>query len=232
MQNIDIDEVKNFDNMAQYWWDLNGPCEPLHVINPTRMSYIIANCELTNKRVLDVGCGGGILTESLAKSGAITYAIDASLEAIEIARKHATSQDLNIEYYNNLAEDFAKDNTGKFDVITCMELLEHVPNPESLINACAKMLKPNGKLFFSTINRNPKAYLTAIIGAEYLLKLIPKNTHKYAKFIKPAELAKALRENNFNVQNLSGMGYNPITKKSYLSKNMDVNYLGWASYEL
>lgn len=231
MENIDKAEVSNFDKIAPNWWDPSGPCEPLHVINPVRLDYIAQHAKLNNTKLVDIGCGGGILTEELAKLGAITIGIDASSEAINIAKKHSASQNLNIEYEQILAEDFASANAGKFDVVTCMELLEHVPSPENLITACATLLKPGGKFFFSTINRTIAAFVTAIIGAEHVLKVIPKGTHQYEKFIQPSELAAGLRQANFNLQEISGMGYDPIFKRAFLTDNTKVNYLGWATYE-
>jgi 2-polyprenyl-6-hydroxyphenyl methylase/3-demethylubiquinone-9 3-methyltransferase len=197
----------------------------LHDINPLRLDYIKSKINLANKHVLDVGCGGGILTESLAKEGAIVTGIDQGDKVIKIAQIHALENNLNIDYKQLNIEDFLKKNKKKYDVITCLEMLEHVPDPSSVIQACKRLLKPDGRMFFSTINRNPKSFLFAIIGAEYVLKLLPKGTHTYEKFITPAELIQWCRENELNVLDIIGMTYNPILKRYKLEKDTSVNYL-------
>ena len=203
----------------------------MHDINPLRLDYIKSKINLANKHVLDVGCGGGILTESLAKEGAIVTGIDQGDKVIKIAQIHALENNLNIDYKQLNIEDFLKKNKKKYDVITCLEMLEHVPDPSSVIQACRRLLKPDGRMFFSTINRNPKSFLFAIIGAEYVLKLLPKGTHTYEKFITPAELIQWCRENELNVLDIIGMTYNPILKRYKLQKDTSVNYLIEVAFE-
>jgi len=223
--NIDTQEIKNFDAAATDWWNLHGAFKTLHDINPLRLNFITQAVDLNNKDVIDIGCGGGILTESLAKQGALAVGIDASEQAITMARQHAAQQQLTIDYQLTTAEEFAEQYAEKFAVVTCMELLEHVPDPISVVNACAKLAKPGGHVFFSTINRNLKAYLHAIIGAEYLLKMLPKGIHQYEKFIRPAELAAWSRSANLNLQSISGITYNLLTRQYKLSDQTDVNYM-------
>lgn len=223
--NIDSDEIEKFNLLAHKWWDSTSEFKPLHDINPLRLDYIKSKINLANKHVLDVGCGGGILTESLAKEGAIVTGIDQGDKVIKIAQIHALENNLNIDYKQLNIEDFLKKNKKKYDVITCLEMLEHVPDPSSVIQACRRLLKPDGRMFFSTINRNPKSFLFAIIGAEYVLKLLPKGTHTYEKFITPAELIQWCRENELNVLDIIGMTYNPILKRYKLEKDTSVNYL-------
>jgi 2-polyprenyl-6-hydroxyphenyl methylase/3-demethylubiquinone-9 3-methyltransferase len=228
--NIDNGEISKFDALARKWWDTESEFKPLHDINPLRMGYIRARVELAGKRVLDVGCGGGILTESLAAAGASVVGIDAADRPLQVARLHAHESGLAeaIDYQKSTVEEFAASHAGEFDVVTCLELLEHVPSPGSVIAACRRLLKPGGHLFLSTINRNPKSYLFAVLAGEYVLRLLPRGTHNYAKFIKPAELAGFLRESGFDLRDLTGMTYNPVTRVYRLGRDTDVNYLAHA----
>lgn len=223
LPNIDPQEIEKFDNLS--WWDATGPFKPLHDLNPIRLQFIQDRISLQDKTILDVGCGGGILTESLAQAGAQVIGIDVSEKALAAAQEHQFQNQLNIAYYKKTAEEFNTLHSEKFDVITCFELLEHVPNPVSLITACAQMLKNDGHLFFSTLNRTLKGYLFAILGAEYLLRLLPKGTHDYAKFIRPSELSAWVRQNSLMVCDLTGVNYNPLTKTYSLSTDINVNYL-------
>lgn len=227
MQNTDSNELQKFDATAASWWDKNGEYKPLHDINPLRLNFINQCFPLTNKNVLDVGCGGGILSESMAKLGAKVTAIDMSSQSLEIAKSHLAETNLSIDYQHTTAEDFALKYPEKFDAVTCLELLEHVPDPASVIKACANLVKPQGAVFFSTINRNPKAYLHAIIGAEYILKLLPKGMHDYAKFIRPSELIHSARNAGLTAKQLTGMSYNLLNKNYYLTEDVDVNYLAY-----
>lgn len=225
MDNIDIKEVIKFDNHAENWWDKEGDLKTLHHINPARLEFIQNYISLKEKKICDIGCGGGILSESLAKLGAEVTGIDMSEKAIETAQHHAQFENLNINYITISAENFVKDHTESFDAVTCMELLEHVPDPVQLIKSCSALVKPNGGLFFSTLNRNFKAYFLSILGAEYFLRIIPKGTHDYARFIKPSELAQAARDAGLKVSAISGMTYNPFTQQCKLSNDHSVNYL-------
>lgn len=232
--NIDSSELKKFSNMAADWWDPLGECRPLHELNPVRLQFINDRCPLAQKKVLDIGCGGGILSESMAKRKAKVVGIDALDTVIEVAKQHASDNGLNCEvlhYEHSTAEAYAEHHRGEFDVITCMELLEHVPDPLSLIKACQQLLKPNGHLFLSTVNRTPKSYAFAILGAEYLLKLLPKGTHDYEKFIRPSELASLLRQSDLQLKELQGIHYNPFKHTAHLNTNVDVNYLAYATKE-
>jgi len=224
-QNIDFDELEKFSSRADQWWDSNGEFKTLHQINPVRMKFITNNISIQNKHVLDVGCGGGILTEAMAKQSEYVTGIDASEQNIIIAKQHGSMSDLKLDYFATTAEAFSEDNKEKFDLITCMELLEHVPDPASLINACSKMIKPGGHVMFSTINRNIKAYALAVLTGEYLLKLIPKGTHHYEKFIRPSELVHWCHESDLKMNELAGMSYNPLLNHCSLTKEADVNYL-------
>lgn len=224
--NVDLAEVAKFDAIASRWWDKNGEFKPLHDINPLRLGYIEQHCNgLANKKVLDVGCGGGILSESMAAKHAHVTGVDMAEQALSVAKLHLFESGLNVDYQHNTAEQLAEQQPGKFDVVTCMELLEHVPNPASLIKACAALAKPDGDIFFSTINRHPKAYLMAIIGAEYVLNILPHGTHDYEKFIRPSEMGAWIRQADMEICDLIGMQYNPLTRQYSLGKNMDVNYL-------
>ncbi len=226
--NVDQSEVAKFDDLARKWWDLNSEFKPLHDINPLRMDYITSKVLLQGKRVLDVGCGGGILSESLAIAGADVTGIDMAEKPLQVAKLHRHESNLSINYQLTTIEAHASSHAAQYDIITCLEMMEHVPDPASVIAACQTLLKPDGHLFLSTINRSPKAYLLAVIGAEYVLKMLPRGTHDYEKFIKPSELAHWLRREGFILRDLSGMSYNPLTKKYSLSKDTDVNYLVYA----
>lgn len=224
--NVDRNEINKFEAIAASWWDPHGATKPLHDINPLRLGFITQQISLQGKTVLDIGCGGGILTESMASQGAFATGIDMANTAIIIARLHASISKLVITYQETTAEAFATQHPASFDIVTCMELLEHVPHPEMTIAACATLVKPGGQIFFSTLNRNVKAYLHAIIGAEYLLGLLPKGTHDYAKFIKPSELDRFARSHQLTLKKLTGMTYNPLTRRYSLCENdVDVNYL-------
>lgn len=224
--NADPSELQKFSELAHRWWDPNSEFKPLHDINPLRLDWIDTQAGgLQGKAVVDVGCGGGILTESMAAKGAMVSGIDLSEKALGVARLHLLESGQQVDYQLISAEAFAQENQAAFDVVTCMEMLEHVPNPASTVKACAQMVKPGGHVFFSTINRNPKSYLFAIVGAEYILKLLPKGTHDYAKLIKPSELARFAREAGLEMNTLTGMLYNPLTKVYSLGRDTSVNYL-------
>lgn len=222
--NTDTEEIKKFDNVAQIWWDPNGEMGTLHTINPLRMKFITDVVSLSGQKVLDVGCGGGILTEALAKCGARATGIDLSGDSIEAARLHARQQGLQIEYRYENIEDTAARHAGEFDVITCMEMLEHVPEPGKVIAACAHLLKPGGHVFISTINRTPKALLFVIIGGEYILRLLPRGTHTYNKLIRPVELKQWARESGLDFRRLSSLLYNPFTGRFKVAEVEDNNY--------
>ena len=223
--NVDQSEIAKFSALAHRWWDPNSEFKPLHAINPLRLSWIKTFVNLDGKKVVDIGCGGGILAESLAQSGAVTTGIDLSEKALKVAELHALEVGANLTYRAISAEDLAKEQAGQYDVVTCMEMLEHVPDPASVVQACADLCKPGGTLFFSTLNRNPKSYLFAIIGAEYLLRLLPKGTHEYAKFIKPSELVAFTRAAGLEMLGMKGLSYNPITQVYSLNEDVDVNYM-------
>jgi len=229
MKNVDDLEIRKFEALASRWWDPNSEFKPLHDINPLRVNYISQHINLAEKRVLDIGCGGGILAEALAHHGATVTAIDKAEASLSVAKLHLLESQLDISYLDSTAEEFAEAQPAQFDVVTCLEMLEHVPDPSSVVAACQRLVKPGGLVFFSTINRNPKSYLFAIIGAEYLLNLLPKGTHDYAKLIKPSELATWSRQAHLTLRDQIGMGYNPLTKKYFLQTSLDVNYL--ACYE-
>ena len=227
MKNVDESEIKKFENLASRWWDQNSEFKPLHEINPIRVNYISKVTNLAEKQVLDIGCGGGILAEALAHHGAIVTAIDLASASLAVAKLHNLESKLNINYRQISAEDLAKKESQAYDVITCLEMLEHVPKPASIVKSCFDLVKPGGLVFFSTINRNPKSYLFAILGAEYILNLLPKGTHEYVKFIRPSELATWCRESKLELQEQIGMGYNPLTKNYYLQDSLDVNYIAY-----
>ena len=223
--NFDPEEIAKFEELAHRWWDKDSEFKPLHDINPLRLNFIDERVHLNGKRVLDVGCGGGILSESMAAKGAYVKGIDLGKAPLSVAQLHAKESAYDISYEMISAEDIAQREAESYDVVTCLEMLEHVPDPESIIHACAKLVKPEGHVFFSTINKNPKAYLFAIIGAEYILNLLPKGTHEYSKFIRPSELDKWCRQHKLPPQEITGMSYNPITQHYWLGKDVSVNYL-------
>lgn len=225
MNNIDSHELDKFEDLANEWWDSHGKLRTLHHINPTRLRYIESATPLKGKKVLDLGCGGGLLTEAMADRGAELTGLDASIMAIDVAKQHQQHSGYDINYVCDTAENFARENRNQFDIITCMELLEHIPDAPSLIAACNKLLQPGGHLILSTINRNLKAYLLSIVGAEYILGLLPKGTHQYEKFIKPSELSTWLRKGGFTVIDLAGMRYLPGVEHCTITNTPSVNYL-------
>jgi 2-polyprenyl-6-hydroxyphenyl methylase/3-demethylubiquinone-9 3-methyltransferase len=223
--NVDPGEIEKFEKLAGRWWDPNSEFKPLHDINPLRLDYIDRLAPLVGKRVIDVGCGGGLLTEGMAARGAAVTGIDMGKTPLSVARLHQHESGLEIDYQQTTAEQVASEQPGSFDIVTCLEMLEHVPNPATTIAACAALVKDDGRVFFSTINRNPKAYLFAVIGAEYLLQLLPRGTHDYTKFIRPSEMEGWAREAGLQLTDLSGMSYNPLTREYTLGKDVSVNYL-------
>jgi len=226
MTNADPQELAKFSELAHRWWDPESEFRPLHQINPLRLDWIDQLAAIKGKRVVDVGCGGGILAESMARRGANVLGIDLADRPLKVAQLHAMEAGVaNLEYRSVAAEALAAEQPGQFDVVTCMEMLEHVPDPASVVKACSDMVKPGGWVFFSTLNRNPKAFLFAIVGAEYLLKLLPKGTHDYARFIKPAELSRWIREAHLSAHQMKGLEYNPLTQQYCLSGDTSVNYL-------
>ncbi len=225
-QNADPAELAKFSDLAHRWWDLESEFRPLHQINPLRLGWIEGLAALTGKRVLDIGCGGGILADAMARQGAQVLGIDLATKALKVAQLHALEANTQgVEYREISAEALAAEQPGSFDVVTCMEMLEHVPDPSSVVRACAALVKPGGRVFFSTINRNAKAFAFAIVGAEYVLGLLPRGTHEYAKFIKPSELARYCRDAGLNLEQTRGMEYNPLTRHYWLSSDTSVNYL-------
>ncbi len=225
MSNVDPIELDKFSQLAHKWWDPNSEFKPLHDINPLRLGYIDRHAGLPGKTVLDVGCGGGILAESMAGLNANVSGIDLSDKALQVAKLHLLETGRHVNYRKIAVEDLAAEQPEHFDVVTCMEMLEHVPDPQSAISACAKLVKPGGWVFFSTLNRNPKAYLLAVVGAEYVLNLLPRGTHDYAKFLKPSELAHYCRKAGLNIVELTGMSYNALGKTYSLGTDTSVNYL-------
>ena len=225
MNNVDDLEIRKFEALAARWWDPDSEFKPLHEINPLRMSYISRKVNPAGKKVLDIGCGGGILAEAMARHGASVTAIDMADASLSVARLHQLESKLEINYQKSSAEQYARDHGEQFDIVTCLEMLEHVPEPAKVIQACHSLVRPGGTVFFSTINRNPKSYLFAIVGAEYILNLLPRGTHDYARFIKPSELAAWGRDSKLDLQDQIGMAYNPLTRKYSLETNVDVNYI-------
>jgi len=224
--NADPAELAKFSELAHRWWDPDSEFRPLHQINPLRLDWINAQAPLAGKQVLDIGCGGGILSDAMARKGAQVTGIDLSAKALKVAQLHALEAATpNVSYREVSAETLAAEAPGRFDVVTCMEMLEHVPDPASVVRACATLVKPGGWVFLSTINRNPKAFLFAIVGAEYLLKLLPRGTHEYAKMIRPSELARFCRQAGLELAQTRGMEYNPLTRRYWLSADTSVNYL-------
>jgi 2-polyprenyl-6-hydroxyphenyl methylase / 3-demethylubiquinone-9 3-methyltransferase len=225
MVNVEEAELNKFSELAHKWWDKNSEFKPLHDINPLRLNYIDHAVLLNGKAVLDVGCGGGILSESMAIKGAQVLGIDLGEKALNVAKLHSLESGVKVDYRYVSVEELAEQAPASFDVVTCLEMLEHVPDPASVVAACAKLVKPNGHVFFSTLNRNPKAYLFAVIGAEYVLNMLPRGTHDYAKFIKPSELAGWMRQAGLTLNHQIGMSYNPLTKHYWLGHDVSVNYL-------
>jgi 2-polyprenyl-6-hydroxyphenyl methylase/3-demethylubiquinone-9 3-methyltransferase len=223
--NADPLELQKFSDLAHRWWDPTSEFRPLHEINPLRLEWINARAPMAGKAILDIGCGGGILAESMAHKGAQVTGIDLSEKALKVADLHSLESGVPVRYELIAAEALALREPGQFDIVTCMEMLEHVPDPASIVRACATLVKPGGQVFFSTLNRNPKSYLFAILGAEYMLRLLPKGTHDYAKFITPAELSQFVRQTGMSVETLKGMGYNPLTKLYSLNQDTSVNYM-------
>jgi 2-polyprenyl-6-hydroxyphenyl methylase / 3-demethylubiquinone-9 3-methyltransferase len=226
MLNADPQELAKFSDLAHRWWDTDGEFRPLHQINPLRLDWIARHCPLGGARVLDVGCGGGILADAMARRGADVLGIDLADKPLKVAQLHALEgEPASVSYRLVAAEELAREMPGQFDAVTCMEMLEHVPDPASVVQACAALAKPGGAVFFSTIHRNPKAFLFAIVGAEYVLSLLPKGTHEYARFIRPSELARWCREAGLELTDTRGMAYNPLTRRYRLSGDTSVNYL-------
>ena len=223
--NVDADEIEKFEKLASRWWDPNSEFKPLHDINPLRLDYIDRQAPLKDRKVIDIGCGGGLLTEGMAKRGAHVIGIDMVKAPLTIARLHQHESGLDIDYRQTTAEQMAATESGSFDTVTCLEMLEHVPDPAAVIAACARLIKDDGRVFLSTINRNPKAYLFAVIGAEYLLRLLPKGTHDYSKFIRPSEMEKWARAAGLHMTDLTGMSYNPLTREYKLGSDVSVNYM-------
>ena len=223
--NVDPAELAKFDSLASRWWDTEGDFKPLHEINPLRLDWIRQHVKLAGCRIVDIGCGGGILAESMAAANATVVGIDMAEGPLSVARLHQHESGAEVDYRQSTAEDLAADEAGEYDVVTCLEMLEHVPDPSQVIESCAELVKPGGHVFFSTINRNPKSFLFAIVGAEYVLKLLPGGTHEYEKFIRPSELETWARNAGLELVASIGMHYNPLSKKYSLGSNLDVNYL-------
>ena len=224
--NVDPHEIRKFEELASRWWDRNSEFKPLHDINPLRANWIDSLAPVAEKTVLDVGCGGGILCEALAQRGAVVTGIDMGDAPLAVGNLHKLESGVAVTYEKSTAEDYAESHAEAFDTVTCLEMLEHVPDPNSVVAACAAMCKPGGTLFFSTINRNPKSYLLAIIGVEYVLRMLPKGTHEYSKFIRPSERGQWIRESRLGIDQMTGLLYNPITKTYKLDeRDVDVNYM-------
>ncbi len=223
--NVDADEIEKFERLASRWWDPNSEFKPLHDINPLRLDYLDRLAPLQGRQVIDIGCGGGLLTEGMAKRGADVIGIDMGKAPLTIARLHQHESGLDIDYRQTTAEQMAAEQGGSFDTVTCLEMLEHVPDAAGVITACAQLIKDDGRVFLSTINRNPKAYLFAVVGAEYLLRLLPKGTHDYTKFIRPSEMEGWARDCGLRLVDLAGMSYNPLTREYKLGTDVSVNYL-------
>jgi 2-polyprenyl-6-hydroxyphenyl methylase/3-demethylubiquinone-9 3-methyltransferase len=223
--NVDAGEIAKFEALAERWWDPSSEFRPLHDINPLRLGYIDERVSLAGKQVVDIGCGGGLLSEGMARMGATVTGIDMGEAPLAVARLHAEKSGVQVEYLHSTAEHLADQRPAGYDVVTCLEMLEHVPDPGAVIAACARLVKPGGQVFFSTINRNPKAFLFAIVGAEYVLRLLPRGTHEYAKLIKPSELAGWCRDAGLQVTDTTGMVYNPVTQVYRLNRDVSVNYL-------
>ena len=232
-QNIDRSEIAKFEALASRWWDKESEFKPLHDINPLRANWIDERSPVAGKKLLDVGCGGGILAESMAQRGADVTGIDMGEAPLTVAQLHSLETGITIDYQQSTAEAMASQHPEQYDIVTCLEMLEHVPDPSSVIQACTNLVKPGGHIYFSTINRNPKAYLFAVLGAEYLLRLLPKGTHDYSKFIRPSELCNCVRDAGLELQTMTGMTYNPLTKNYRLNdKDVDVNYMVYAQKPL
>lgn len=223
--NVDAPEIEKFDALAHRWWDPNGDFKPLHDINPARLDYIRQRTDLNAGPTVDIGCGGGILSESMASAGSATLGIDMASKALGVAKLHALEAGVDIEYLESTAEQLVQDRAGEFRTVTCMEMLEHVTAYADTVKACAELAQPGGDLFFSTINRNPKSYVMLILGAEYVLNILPRGTHEYTKFIKPSELAQALRDAGLDVLDISGLHYNPLTRSCRLDNDTSTNYI-------
>lgn len=224
-QNVDPGELAKFDAAAARWWDPEGEFRTLHEINPLRLDWIRQRCEMSGSRVVDVGCGGGVLSESMAAAGAEVTGIDMASAPLEVARLHLHESGVTVDYRQMTAEALASEAAGSYDAVTCLELLEHVPDPAAVVQSCAKLVVPGGQVFFSTINRNPKAFLFAIVGAEYVLRLVPSGTHEYEKFIRPSELETWARRAGLELRDSAGLQYNPLTREYSLGRSLDVNYL-------
>ncbi len=225
LENVDQDEISKFEQLASRWWDPNSEFKPLHEINPLRLDFIDERVELNGKQVLDVGCGGGILSESMAERGATVTGIDMGEAPLSVAKLHLLESGQTVDYRRIPVEQLAGEQPETYDVVTCMEMLEHVPDPASIIRSCARLAKPGGRLFFSTLNRNPKSYMFAIVGAEYILRLLPKGTHDYNKFIRPSELDRWIRAAGMQTIEITGLNYNPLTQTYKLSSDVNVNYM-------
>jgi len=224
-RNVDAQEIAKFEALAERWWDPKSEFRPLHDINPLRLDYIDQRVKLQGKKVIDVGCGGGLVSEGMARRGAQVTGIDLGEAPLAVARLHAQKDGIEVEYLNITAEEIAAERAGQYDAVTCLEMLEHVPDPGAVVAACAQLVKPGGQVFFSTINRNPKAFALAIVGAEYILRLLPRGTHEYAKLIKPSELAGWARDAGLQIKDTCGLQYNPFTANASLNRDVSVNYM-------